>query len=244
MFQNSRKFLSSLIVVMGFEHLYAFSDSQCNLENRYNYQQKKYEEKLKLLLKQDPNRVDCLLSLASLYLKSDRVSSGFKLISKAYSIDKNAIQKSSLSKVLDLALRVTKLDELAHKDRDFTLFNELGDNYYEMGIFNDAAKAYKESLKLQPDQNSIKILLALSLGNLDQMKEAAKIIKEVIESDPYNFYANYYYGKILKNELGLIEDGNAYLLAARYIFKNRKPHFKNRAERDFIKKDLDHELEK
>jgi len=202
----------------------------------------RYEKCLKSILLSEPKNIEVILKLASIYLKNDRVSKGFELISDAYSIDPLYIQKSSLSKVLDLALRLTKLKQLAQKNRDVELFNELGNDYYKMGIFKDSAKAFKNSLKINPKQNDIKLLLALSLGNLNKMKLASKLIKEVIDTQPYNFYANYYYGKILKNELGKVEDGNSYLLAAKYIFDNKNPKFKNMAERDFIKKDLDIEL--
>ena len=240
---KSRLFLLFLISFLLLSPLDAIASSYCQKSYKdLDSDKKSYEKCLKSLLDSEPKSVEILLKLASLYLKSDRVSKGFELISKAYSIDPNYIQKSSLSKVLDLALRLTQLKELAQKNRDFELFNELGKDYYKMGIFKDSQNAFKESLKINPKQNDIKLLLALSLGNQNRIKLASKLIKEVIDSDPYNFYANYYYGKILKNELGKVEDGNSYLLAAKYIFDNKKPKFKNRAERDFIKKDLDIEL--
>ena len=112
-----------------------------------------------------------------------------------------------------------------------------------MGIFKDAARAFQKSLAIYPKQKDIKILLALSLGNLDQMKEAAKTIREVLDDYPFDFYANYYYGKILKNELHKPADGKGYLLAAQFILGHYKVSFKREGEKMFLKKDIAHELE-
>jgi len=239
---KSSAFLSVFTLFLGANTAYGTTDLCLKSEDSKKIDTKSYEKCLKSLLDSDPNNVEVMLKLASIYLKNDKVSKGFELISTAYDLEPRSIQKSSLYKVLDLALRLTKLKDLAKKKSDYQIYNELGDEYYKMGIFKESAWAFKKSLKLNAKQNDIKILLALSLGNLDRMKLASKLIKEVIDNDPYNFYANYYYGKILKNELGKIEDGNSYLLAAKYIFDNKKPKFKTSSERDFIKKDLDIEL--
>jgi len=212
-----------------------------------NYSLKKLEDKdvensLKSALSNNPNDVKCIVKLAAYYLKNSRASEGFHLISKAYKIDPDYLKSNNLSKVLDLALRLTRLDDLAQKNKDKALFNELGNTYYEMGIFNDSLEAFKQSLSIEPNQTKIKILEALSLGNLGKMKEAAKILKEILDKEPYNFYANYYYGKILKNELDKEEDGQAYLMAAEYVLKYRHPKFKTNEEKEFIKNDLANEL--
>ncbi len=201
------------------------------------------QRELESALKAHPTDLNCMLKLASLYLKSDHVSQGFRLIYNAYHIDPDFVKKHNIAKVLDLALRLTQLEDLAQKNRDYHLYNDLGESYYDMGIFKDATDAFEKSLALNPKQKDIQILLALSLGNLDRMKEAAKIIRKVLDAHPFDFYANYYYGKILKNELHKPDDGKGYLLAAQFILENYKVPFKREGEKRFLKRDILHELE-
>jgi cytochrome c-type biogenesis protein CcmH/NrfG len=243
--KNRSSFLTFVTLVFGFQQSYAITPPVCKQEYSKNIIKSRNDEaKLLSALKKDPNNVECLISLASLYLKRDKVSHGFDLVSKAYKIDPAYVQSKNISKILDLALRLTKLKQLALKNGDSSLYNELGDTYYDMGIFKDAKSAYKKSLELNPNQSDIKILLALCLGNEDKMKEAAKILRDVLDRDPFNFYANYYYAKILKNELDRQEDAKAYFLASKFILKELDPKFKTSQEREFIKKDLADELSK
>ncbi len=241
--KNRGSFLTFVALLFSFENSYALTPPICKekRDERAIYSDN-YKTNLEQALRSNPQDVECMIKLASLYLKSDNVSKGFFLVAKAYGIDPKYVQSRNISRVLDLALRVTRLEDLARKNGNYDLYNELGNTYYDMGIFSDARVAFSNSLKLNPNQNDIKILLALSLGNEDKMKEAAKVLREVLDSDPFNFYANYYYGKILKNELHKPEDGQSYILAAEYIFNNMKPKFKSKQERDFLKKDLIDEL--
>jgi len=242
--ERNGKFLGIVAILFGINTAYASTPLVCvdGGKNTVKYD-KAIEDSLIKALQNNPQDVECLTKLAGYYLKNGKASKGFKLISKAYSINPKYVKSKNISKVLDLALRLTRLEDLAKSSHDKTLFNELGTTYYDMGIFSDSLKAFNESLKIDPKQTEIKILLALSLGNVNKMKEAAKILKDLLYENPYHFYANYYYGKILKNELGKKEDGQSYLMAAEYIFKHLNPKFKSKEERAFIKKDLIYELQ-
>jgi len=243
--KNRSSFLTFVTLVFGFQQSYAITPPICKQAYSKNITKSRSDEvKLVSALKNHPDDVECMISLASLYLKRDKVSHGFDLVSKAYKLDPAYVQSKNISRILDLALRLTKLKQLALKNGDSSLYNELGDTYYDMGIFKDAKDAYKKSLELNPNQSDIKILVALCLGNEDKMKKAAKILTEVLDKEPFNFYANYYYAKILKNELDRQEDATAYFLASKFIFKELDPKFKTSQEREFLKKDLADELSK
>jgi len=243
--KNRGSFLAFVALILGFQHSYAVTPPICKEQQRnHKIISKSDEVKLQSALKNHPNDVECMITLASLYLKRDKVSSGFDLVAKAYKLNPSYVQSKNISRILDLALRLTKLKELAAKNEDASLYNELGDTYYDMGIFKDAKSAYKKSLKLNQNQSDIKILLALCLGNEDKMKEAAKILRNLLDKEPFNFYANYYYAKILQNELENPEDAKAYFLVSEYIFKELDPQFKTSQERNFLKKDLADELSK
>jgi tetratricopeptide (TPR) repeat protein len=197
---------------------------------------------LEKILKENPQNVECMLKLASLYLRTDRVGAAFDLIRRAYTLNPQFVEKQKISKILDLALRLSRLGELAHKNRDYALYNELGDTYYEVGIFDEAAKAYAKSLSLEKEQSKIKIMLALSYSNLGQYPKSEKVLRELVQKEPYNFYANYYLGKVLKNGMGETEEGNIYLRMAAYLLYHADVKFEKDGEKSFLEKDLADEL--
>ncbi len=199
---------------------------------------------LEKILKEDPGNVECMLKLASVYLRTDKVAEGFDLIRRAYTLDPKYVESRNISKILDLALRLSRLQELARKNGDYSLWNELGDTYFEIGIFEESARAYEESLKIEPEQTKIEILLAISYANTDRSVEAVKILRRVVEKEPYNFYANYYLGKILVNELKDRSEGERYLMMAAYLLKFSHPKFEKKDERSFFEHDLAKMLER
>jgi len=236
------KILFSLSLFL-FSGLYAKSFPVC--KEYYYVNENKTGEKstfLEQILKENPENVECMLKLASLYLRTNRVSQAFDLIRRAYTIDPEFVEKQKISKILDLALRLSRLGELAHKNRDTELYNELGDTYYEVGIFDEAAKAYEKSLELDAGQNKIKVLLALSYANLGQYSKSEKLLRKLVKEKPYHFYANYYLGKVLKNGLDEPKEGNIYLRMASYILNHTDIKLEKEGEKEFLKKDLEHEL--
>ena len=199
---------------------------------------------LEKILNEDPDNVECMLKLSSIYLRTDKVSEGFDLIRRAYVLKPKFVEKQEISKILDLALRLSRLKEIASKNDDYELWNELGDTYFEIGIFNEARFSYAKSLELDKNQTKIDILLAICDGNLDFTHTSAKRLRRIVKREPYNFYANYYLGKVLKNALDNEKEGQKYLLMADYLIHHTKPDFDNEAEVTYLKNDLKFELGK
>ena len=197
---------------------------------------------LEKILKEEPQNVECMLKLSSVYLRNSRVSEGFDLIRRAYALNPKFVEKQNISKVLDLALKLSRLKEVAARDNDKDLWNELGDTYFEIGIFDEAGVSYAKSLEIDANQTKIDILLAICDGSLDRSYKAAKRLEKIVENEPYNFYANYYYGKVLKNSLDNEKEGQKYLLMAYYLIIYTKPEFENEAEAVFLKNDLEFEI--
>jgi len=197
---------------------------------------------LEKILTEDPSNVECMLKLASVYLRSDKVSEGFDLIRRAYVLEPKFVERQDISKVLDLAIRLSRLKEIAKKNNDIELWNELGDTYFEIGIFDEAKKAYNNSIKIDKDQTKIEILLAICDGNLDKIYKAVHRLKKIVQKEPYNFYANYYLGKVLKNSLDNNKEGRKYLLMAQYLINNKKLDFENDTEAEYLKNDIESEI--
>jgi tetratricopeptide (TPR) repeat protein len=240
---NRLKIAVSLLFLMGLS-LYSKEFPVC--KNYFFIKESQTKEKqsfLEKILNEEPENVECMLKLSSVYLRTERVSDGFDLIRKAYTLKPKFVEKQDVSKILDLALRVSRLKEMASKNNDKELWNELGDTYFEMGIFNEARFAYEKSLKLDKSQTKIDIRLALCDGNLDFTYTSAKRLKRVVQDNPYNFYANYYLGKVLKNSLDNAKDGQKYLLMADYLITYTKIEFEDENEAEYLIRDLKFELD-
>ncbi len=243
MIKHRGSFLTCMTLAFGLHQLHATDFPVC--KEYYFIEESKTSAKqsfLEKILHENPNDVECMLKLASVYFRNNKVANGFDLVRRAYALNPTYVEKRNISKVLDLALRLSRLKELADKNSDYELWNELGNTYFDMGIFKEAKEAFKESLELNPKQNKIKTLLALSYGNLDEMEKSAALLKEIVEESPYDFYANYYYGKVLKNELGKSKKGRQYLMMADYIFHHENPTFESSDEKAFLENDLKYEL--
>ena len=245
MIKNRGSFLAFISLVFGFSHAHATEFPVC--QEHYvikEAQTTSSQTSLEKILKDNPNDVECMLKLASLYFRNNNVANGFDLVRHAYTLNPHFVEKRNVSKVLDLALRLSRLKELARKNEDKELWNELGNTYFDMGIFKEAGSAFDESVRLDEEQSKIKILLALCYGNLDEMKKSAALLKDIVHKEPYNFYANYYYGKVLKNELNQEGLGLQYLKMADYILHYQMPAFDSKDEKAYLENDLKHELEK
>ena len=85
------------------------------------------------LLKKEPKNIACILKLANIYLKSGELLQGYKLITRAYKTNYAAVELSNIANILPYALEMTSLVEKANKDNDKLLWNEVGNNFFDMG---------------------------------------------------------------------------------------------------------------
>ena len=200
------------------------------------------QKKIEKILKNYPENLECKLKLSSIYLRSNRVADGFRLITQLYKKDPNFVEQASVSKVLDLALRLDRLYSLASRKNDKDLWNELGDSYFDIGIYKEASDSYKNSISIDKNQTNVKILLSVCYGNMGQMRDASAVLQKTIVDDPNSFYGYYYLGKILKNSLDDEKLGIEYLKMAEYIFYHGNLKFETKEKEAFIKRDLAKEL--
>ena len=188
----------------------------------YTINEEEKNEKAKSLeriLQSQPENIECMLKLASVYLRTGKVAEGFDLITKAYELNPQLVRNAKISKILDLALRLSELKKSAKKSRDYKLWNKLGDIYFDIGIFKEALNAYKKSFGLNSKQEKIEILIAVCYDNLDKVKKAKSILENILKNNPNSFYANYYYAKLLKNELSNPK-WKTYIIKAKKILEN------------------------
>ena len=208
--------------LLGLVTLNAASYSVCEME-RADVQ--KAKEAVELILMNEPTNTVCMLQLANIYLKQGKIAKGFEILVDAYSIDPHNVQNSPISSVLPFALKVTNLKKQANQTNDKELWNKLGDGYFEMGIFNEATLMYKNSLQVDTTQQEIRLKLALSLQKNCQTYSAIDELKNILEKESQNIYANYYLGKILEYDIKSDDEAKVFFTKAKKALIGEKESF-------------------
>lgn len=187
-----------------------------------NNSAKKYINKL---LKKEPKNIECILKLADIHLKSGEILKGYKYISRAHSINPEAVEQSEIANILNYALEITSLEKRAKKGNDKVLWNELGDSFFNMGVYNETINAYEKSLEIDKTQEEIALKLALSYKKDNQTYKAIEQLKLLISQNSENFYANYYLARIFRYSLGDEKLAKTYYLEAKELLEEQKDDF-------------------
>lgn len=199
--------------------LFANSYSVCETE-RFDIH--KARDSIEAILLNEPTNVKCMLQLANIYLKQGKISKGFEILVDAYSIEPYTVQDSSVAAVLPFALKVTNLKKQAIQTNDPQMWNKLGDGYFEMGIFNEAVKMYKNSLDVDDLQHPIRLKLSIALQKNSQTYSALYELQKILKHDEKHLYANYYMGKILMYDVKDETEAHAYFVKAKKALLNQK----------------------
>ncbi|MDD3462259.1 MAG: hypothetical protein PHW07_01305 [Sulfurospirillaceae bacterium] len=180
---------------------------------------------IELLLESDPQNVTCLLRLASINLEQGKISKGFELLVRASEIDPKVVEKHSLLALFPFALKVTNMKKQAQEKNDKELWNQLGDRYFEMGIFEDATVMYKKSIAIDANQPDIRVKMALGLRKNTNIYCAIDELKKVVQDNEFHFYANYYLGKILQHDIKDNANAMHYFIVAKESLEKLKSSF-------------------
>lgn len=182
----------------------------------------KARESIEVILLNEPNNVRCMLQLSNIYLKQGKISKGFEILVDAYSIEPYTVQNSSVAAVLPFALKVANLKKQAIQTNDPLMWNKLGDGYFEMGIFNEAVKMYKNSLEVDAGQHNVRLKLSIALQKNAQTYSALYELQKILKQDEKHLYANYYMGKILMYDVKDETEAYAYFVKAKKALLNQK----------------------
>ncbi|RLA82114.1 MAG: hypothetical protein DRG78_08110 [Epsilonproteobacteria bacterium] len=187
-----------------------------------NNSAKKYINKL---LKKEPENIEYILKLADVHLKSGEILKGYKYIARAYKINPRAVKDSEISNILSYALEMTDLAKRAKQSNDKRLWNELGDNFFNMGVCKETVTAYENSLALDKNQEDISLKLVLSYKKSNQIYKAVERLKLLLQENSKIFYANYYLAKIFRYSLNDEKLAKIYFTKAKKILINQKGNF-------------------
>lgn len=204
--------------VMGF----AATHSVCESERIETY---KAKEMIESILKDEPTNTVCMLQLANIYLKQGEISKGFDTLVNAYLIDPHHVQNSKIATVLPFALKVTNYKIQAEKTNDKVIWNNLGDGYFDMGIFNEASLMYKKSLFADPMQHMIRLKRALALQKDAHIYTALEEVQTVLDQEPMHIFANYYMGKFLAYDVKNRVEARVFFQRAKEALISKKDTF-------------------
>jgi tetratricopeptide (TPR) repeat protein len=202
---------------------------------------KSAKECIQRVLEKEPKNIRCIVKLANLYLRQGKVEKGFSLIGRAYKINPEAVKTSPVASILPFALKINALKKEAKKNNDFSAWNEIGNDFYEMGIYTDAILAYKKSLAINPNQEEINVKVALSYKKTGHVYDALSQLKKVLKINTNNFYANYFAGKILRYSLNDSINSKKYFSKARRILEGNKKAVSSKEYPNFLN-DIIYEL--
>ena len=220
--------------------VYAQTHSVCETE-RIDSQSAK--AKIEKILIEEPSNTVCMLQLANIYLKRGQIARGFELLVDAYTIDPHHVENSQIATVLPFALKVTNLKQQAAKSNDKRIWNELGDGYFEMGIFSEAALMYKKSLAVDGMQHMIRLKLALALQKNTQIYSALEAVQKVLNAEPDHLFANYYMGKFLAYDMKNRDEARVFFRRAKESLIAQQKEF-DYLEYTNLLSDITQELEK
>lgn len=209
------------IVLLTFS-LHANVNVVCKAGIMDNNSAKKYINKL---LTKEPENIECILKLAGVYLKSGEILKGYKYIARAYKINPRAVKHSEISNILSYALEITSLEKRAKQSNNKNLWNELGDSFFDMGVYSETTNAYEKSLGIDKTQEQIALKLALSYKNSNQTFKAIEHLKRLLMQNEKNFYAKYYLGKIFRYSVGDEKLAETYFLEAKELLEEQKDDF-------------------
>jgi len=205
-----------------------------------NNNAKKYINKV---LKKEPKNIECILKLANIHLKSGNLLKGYKLIARAYKINKEAVKKSDVVSIVDFALKMADLAKKAKQNNDTSLWNKIGDNFFDMGAYLEAIKVYSKSLEINDMQADTGLKLALCFDKSNQTDEAINELFILIGNDEKDFYAHYYLAKILRYSINDKDSAMRFFGDAKSILLFTKDDFTDLEYTTFIN-DINRELGK
>ena len=135
------------------------------------------------------------------------------------------------------------LKQQAAKSNDKRIWNELGDGYFEMGIFSEAALMYKKSLAVDGMQHMIRLKLALALQKNTQIYSALEAVQKVLNAEPDHLFANYYMGKFLAYDMKNRDEARVFFRRAKESLIAQQKEF-DYLEYTNLLSDITQELEK
>ncbi|MFO8144913.1 MAG: tetratricopeptide repeat protein [Candidatus Syntrophosphaera sp.] len=160
-----------------------------NYYNLGNYAQA--EQALKQVVALKPDKVDAYYYLGNTYLQTGREALAEENFLKAHELDPED-QRSAIA-LIDLyektnqpTKRIALMEELATANDDEELWLAIGNLYAQQGANQQAERAFRQSLSINPDYSTCTVRLALMLYEQGNYAEAIPLLETAFEEAPDN----------------------------------------------------------
>jgi tetratricopeptide (TPR) repeat protein len=160
-----------------------------NYYNLGNYAQA--EQALKQVVALKPDKVDAYYYLGNIYLQTGREALAEENFLKAHELDPED-QRSAIA-LIDLyektnqpTKRIALMEELATANDDEELWLAIGNLYAQQGDNQQAERAFRQSLSINPDYSTCTVRLALMLYEQGNYAEAIPLLEIAFEEAPDN----------------------------------------------------------
>lgn len=160
-----------------------------NYYNLGNYAQA--EQALKQVVALKPDKVDAYYYLGNTYLQTGREALAEENFLKAHELDPED-QRSAIA-LIDLfektnqpTKRIALMEELATANDDEELWLAIGNLYAQQGANQQAERAFRQSLSINPDYSTCTVRLALMLYEQGNYAEAIPLLEIAFEEAPDN----------------------------------------------------------
>lgn len=220
-----------LIFLLSFSSLISSDDGICELDT---LDTQSAQECIQRVLEKEPENIRCISKLANLHLKQGNLLKGFLLAFEAHKINQEETAKSSLSPILPMALKISKLHKVATTKNDEKAWNEIGDYFNNMGVYKESVYAYENSLKIAPQQEMTLLKLSLGYTKTEQNFKAFEELQKLLELYPDNFYANFYMGKIMRYSIKDIPNSKKYFQLAKKLLEKNKDAIPTQEHSQFL----------
>ncbi|MGC9362868.1 MAG: tetratricopeptide repeat protein, partial [Candidatus Syntrophosphaera sp.] len=149
------------------------------------------EENLKQVIALRPDKVDAYYYLGNTYQKTDRNDLAEENFIKAHELNPED-QRSTIA-LIDLyektnqpAKRITLMEELAAANEDEELWLAIGNLYAQQGDNENAERAFRQALQINPDYSTANVRLALMLFDQGKYSEAIPMLEKAFDEAPDN----------------------------------------------------------
>ena len=151
------------------------------------------EKVLVATLSLDPENIDALIFLASLYLKRKQISRAEVLYRSLSDLQRNK-NAGTLSNLAFCLYEQNKIDEsilfyqqaLELDSKNVKRYTNLGQVLFVTRDFDEAIKLFTKALRLEPRDTSIIFMLADTYREAQKLEKARETYLKILDYEPYN----------------------------------------------------------
>lgn len=113
------------------------------------------------------------------------------------------VQPTAAADQQEIQTQIAAYQSLIAENPDDPRYHQgLGNLYWSLGEWENAAEHFQQALELSPDDNELRVLTAMANWHAGQTEEAVQHLRVVVQRDPEDVMAQFYLGMLLANMEG------------------------------------------